>query len=287
MNSSKLKWLLIIIFLAVNIYFIYQYKTYSNAVENYTDREISATVDILKTKGVMLKKEVIPLKKNSGPVLKFEFNDALREKVAEQLMRGSFDSYVLPEGIGYTSENEKLLFYASQSFEYSSGTDASLDGKDYAKLSEEINTDGSEKYSRRLTERLFSQALTDTHKISLRIISFYSNTDEIYIKAQQLINGIPIDTSEVEALYCNSDFVHIRGNIFFSTDINSLEADSLDVINVLFNIPKSDFEIVKIEELYFPVTTDIGSVYLTPSYKLTYENGDYHVWDSTSCIQRY
>ena len=287
MNSSKLKWLLIIIFLTVNIYFLHQYKTYSNAVENYTDKEISTTVDILKDKGVLLNENVIPTKKTSEPVLKFEFDETWREKVAGQLMHGSFNSYVLPDGIGYNGETEKLLFYGSHLFEYTVESPVSLDSKDYFTLSDTSGIDEGEKYSRKLTERLFPQALTDTHKISLRLLSFFSDEKEVYIKAQQVINGIPIDQSEVEAVYCESAFVHIRGNIFFSTDINSLEADSLDVINVLFNIDESNSEITKIEELYYPVTTDTGSVYLTPSYKLTYNDGSVHLWDGTSCVQRY
>lgn len=287
MNSSKLKWLLIIFFLSVNIFFVFQYKSYSDALNNYTDKEISTAVEILNRSKTPIKKEAVPLNKTVEDVLKLEYSDEYTKEIAEYIMLDDFASYVLPEGISYSNENENLIFRNGTEFEYSV-KDAKDNYSDlYEKLEENPSGNGIRKHLRKLSDRLFRQGVTDSFKITLSPISSYQNGDTVIIRACQIINSYTIDKSEITAVFVDDKIVAISGKTFYSNDISKLDADSLDPINALFNVSGIPDEIVLIEKIYFPVTTDGGVLYLTPSYKLTCKNGEHHVWDATSSVQRY
>ncbi len=287
MNSSKLKWLLIIIFLAVNVFFIFEYKSYSDSLNNYTDKEISTAVEILNRAGTPIKKEAIPVNKTVEDVLKLEYSEEYTEEIAEYIISDDFASYVLPDGISYSNENESLIFRNGTEFEYTLKTTEYNYSDLLENLEENPSGNGIKKYLRKLSDRLFKQAVTDSFKITLSPVSSYQNEDKVIIKTKQLINSYTIDQSEIIAVFIEGEIVSIKGKMFYSNDISKLSADSLDPINVLFKVSGITDEITFIEKIYFPVTTDNGALYLTPSYMLTCKNGEQHVWDATSSVQRY
>lgn len=287
MNSSKLKWLLITIFLAVNLFFVFQYKSYSDSLNNYTDKEIKTAVEILNRSGTPIKKEAVPVNKTVEDVLKFEYSEEYTEEIASHIMLDDFASYVLPEGISYSNEKEKILFQNGTEFEYTLKSDKDDYSDLYEKLEDNPMGNGIKKYLRKLSDRLFRQAVTDSFKITLSPVSSYQIGDTVVIKTKQVINSYTIDQSEITAVFVADEIVSIEGEMFYSNNISKLSADSLDPINLLFNISGITDEIVFVEKIYFPVTTDAGALYLTPSYKLTCKNGEHHVWDATSSVQRY
>ena len=286
MNSSKLKWFLIFIFLAANVYFLFQYNAYSTALEVYTDSEIESASKILSQNGITIDADTIPRKKTTEDVLKLIFDDSKQEDVARHIMNEKFASYVLPEGIAYTNNSESLIFYSDSTIEYTVGAEFSISRKtDIQYL--DLNDSNQKFSSKKLTSKIFTQNFTDSYKMSFKILDAYTSDGKTYVTAIQQINGISIDQGEVTAVFTEDNVTYIKGKIYFSQNISQYSADSLDVINVLFNIESGKSKIAKIEEIYFPVTTDNGSVYLTPSYKLSYSNGEKHLWDATSCVQRY
>lgn len=287
MNSSKLKWLLIIIFLAVNVFFVFQYNSYSNSLSNYTDREIKTAVEILNRSGTPIKKEAVPKDKTVEDVLKFEYSEEHTEKLADHIMSENFASYVLPDGINYSNDFETLIFRDEMEFEYTvKNSDNSYVGF-LDDLNENPAGDGINKYIRKLSDKLFRQTVTDSFRISLKPVASFEKGDTVIIKVQQVINSYPIDQSEIIAVFISDKIVNIQGKLFYSSEISKLSADSLDPINVLFSVTGITDEIISIEKIYFPVTTDSGALYLAPSYMLTCKNGLKQVWDATSSVQRY
>ncbi len=287
MNSSKLKWFLIVLFLAANVFFFIQYYNYSELLNNYTDKELDTAVEILNGRGVKIDRSVIPLTKTVAPVLKLEYSDDSTEEIAKHVMNGSFASYMLPSGVSYTNDSETLIFYDSHSFEYTV-TNASIPNEEIIeRLKSEKPSDKMRSYVKALLGKLFYQPLTAQHKITFKLLSSLEIESTVLIRVQQEINGTPIDRSEIIACFENDRLQFIKGNIFTSDETSSLNTDSLDIINLLFKIDANNNEIVMVDEVYYPVTTDNGSLYLTPSYMLTYGNGDVHVWDATSSSQRY
>lgn len=287
MNSSRLKWLLIIIFLAVNVFFVFQYRSYLNSLSNYTDKEINTAVKILNESGTPIKKDAIPIDKTIEDVLKFEYSDEHTEKLAEHIMSEDFASYVLPDGINYSNDSETLIFRNETEFEYSVKTSDNRYTAYFDNLNENPNGEGIKKYIRKLSDKLFRQAVTDSFKITLKPVASLTKDETVIIKVQQVINSYPIDQSEIIAVFVSDKIVNIKGKLFYSSEISKLSADSLDHINVLFNVTGITDEIIEIEKIYFPVTTDSGTLYLTPSYMLTCKNGLKQVWDATSSVQRY
>ena len=168
MNSSKLKWLLIIIFLAVNVFFVFQYRSYSNSLSNYTDKEINTAVEILNESGTPIKKDAVPIDKTVEDVLKFEYSDEYTEKLAEYIMSEDFASYVLPDGINYSNDSETLIFRNETEFEYSVKTSDNSYTAYFDDLNENPNGEGIKKYIRKLSDKLFRQTVTDSFKITLK-----------------------------------------------------------------------------------------------------------------------
>ena len=287
MNSSKLKWLLITFFLAVNVFFFFQYKSYSSSLNYYTDEEIETAVKILNTHGTPIKKEAVPTNKTIADTLKLEYSEEHTEKIAEHILENSFVSYVLPDGINYSSDKEVLILRNGTEFEYTYQNTQTDYSQLIEKLKDNTNGHGIKKYITKLSEKLFRQSVTDSFKIKLSPIASYQNDNTTVIKVKQIINDYPIDQSEIIAIFVSGKIVRIEGKIFYSNDISRLSADSLDPINVLFNVSGISDEIISVEKIYFPVTTDSGALYLTPSYMLTCKNKEHHVWDATSSVQRY
>ncbi len=282
MNSSKLKWLLIIIFLAANIFFLHQYVTYSTDINNYTDREIVLASEILAESGSPISRSIIPKNKTTENVLKLEFSEQFHDVFAERVLFSDFASYVLPEGIAYSNDNETLLFTGEHSFIYSASKNV-----DPQKTIERLVLGASDTSSNTKLVKKLSDKLGISKNVSLSLISSYEKDGYAYIIAKESINGFTIDSATVTALFFNDSIIHIDGTVFIPNKVSEFSSDALDVINLLFSIETQNSEIVDIEELYYPVTTDNGAVYLTPSFKITYANGSVHLWDSTSCIQRY
>lgn len=277
MNSSKLKWLLIIIFLAANIFFLHQYVTYSTDINNYTDKEIELASEILS-----VPKNIIPKKKTTENVLKLEFDENFHDTIAQNIIKSNFASYVLPEGISYAGDTESLLFTNEHTFVYTASSDTNT-----SEIIESVILKGkphsdSEKLVKKLSRRI---GIPDSVKLS--VISSFEKNGYVYISVKESISSFVIDTAVINALFYKDDIIYISGTVFVPDNVSEFSSDALDVINLLFNIDVEGSEIEKIEELYYPVTTDNGAVYLTPSFRITSKNSEIHLWDSTSCVQRY
>jgi len=281
-NSSKLKWFLIIIFLAANIFFIAQYKTYSTDVSNYTPREIELASEILSKGDSPVKADIIPKKKTTENVLRLEFDEHFHDDIAHSILSSDFASYVLPEGIAYTKGGETLLFTDEHTFVYTAFSD-----KDIQKTVESVIMSGKTSANSSKLLNSLTKKINLPSSVTLSLVSAREKSGYTYITANERVNGFTIDRAVVNALFHNGDIVYIDGTVFLPDKVSSFSSDALDIINLLFNIDTQGSEIMNIEELYYPVTTDGATVYLTPSFKITYKNGEVHLWDSTSAVQRY
>ena len=282
MNSSKLKWLLIIIFLAANVFFLHQYATYSTDINNYTDREIELASQILSEGDSPVSPDVIPKNKTTQKVLKLEFSDQFHDTVAKRMLSSDFASYVLPEGIAYTNDNETLLFTDEHTFVYTASQNT-----DARKIIERLILDSSDTPNSSGLLKKLSKKLGTPDNVSLSLISSYEKDGYVYIRVKESINGFSIDSATLGALFLNGNVIHIEGTVFLPNSVSKFTSDALDIINLLFSIESQGSQITNIEELYYPVMTDNGAVYLTPSFRITYADQSVHLWDSTSCIQRY
>ncbi len=287
MNSSRLKWLLIIMFLAVNLFFLHEYKAYSESTGYYTEKELTSAVEVLSRHNTPIKASAIPKEKKTIPVLKLELDDNYREKAAKALMNASYTAFALPEGTGYSNSDETLMFFEGRRFKYAQVGFDGVDKEIEKKLDRVTDAKECEKYVSRLFEAFFPSAITDTQRMSLTLLGSYKKDEYVYVRVSQLIDGVEIDGNEVVAVYKENELVGAEGTLFFSTPISEFDSDMLDAINVLFKTQKTDNEIVLVDLMYFPVSTETGSFYLTPSYRLVHQNGDVHVWDATSGVQRY
>lgn len=286
MNSSKLKWILILLFLSVNLFFLYEYLTYSNVIESYTQNEIENAVQVLEKNNTPVEISAVPESKTTLPVLKLELDDAYREKAAKALMSSSFAQFALPDGTGYSNDKESLTFFEGASFRYSNSGFENYD-ENILENANGIESPSHEKLIKSLSEKLFSSSITVQNTLSLKLIKSCEKNNLIYLKAYQTVNGTEIDKNFIDFVFQKDTLVFAQGEMFFLTDISEFSADTLDVINVLFKTKKEEDTIIEINNLYFPVVTENSSFYLTPSYRFIHESGKVQVRDATSGVQRY
>lgn len=278
---------MIVFFFAVNIFFLTEYKSYYEAINFYSEEEIENAVKVLNENNSPVKSSAIPRKKISLNVLKLNINEEYMNKAAKAVMKSQNTSFALPNGTGYSNDDETLIFFEGCTFEYSYKTTTAPNGDFFKDCEKNVSSDNAQRYIDMLRENFFTSAITDSNKISFNGISYREKDGLSYLKAYQTINDIRIDKNEIVAIFNGKTLMYLAGNMFFSTQTSQYKAETLDPINVLFNTKKGDEAITEIETIYFPVITESGSFYLTPSYKFVRENGKYDVWDATSGIQRY
>lgn len=284
MNSSKLKLLLIVMFLAINIFFVYQYKTYSDSDKLYSDSEMELAVKILAERGVVTDIGTLPEEKTVPSVLKLAISDTVYEKTAKSIMTSSFARYVIPNGVGYTNERETLSFYDEGTFEYALDGRSDFEERILEKLRENPPEKSAAKYAEKLSDKLF--AGQSNGDFSLEATGSFTDSDGIlYIGFVQKINSVQIDKAEITVALKDGSLIRAEGTLFFAGTVTQLKANSLDALNFLFTL--SDCEIKKIELIYYPVKAENGDVYMAPSYKITFADGEESVYDATSCTQRY
>ena len=286
MNSSKLKWVLIVIFLAVNLFLFLRYKDFYNSTKFYNENEILTAANILNADNKKIKADVIPSKKSTASVLKGEISDDFKNTLANTFIKGDYAGFAIPNGTGYSSDRETLAFYKDNYFEYSLLDADEITENILSKFRDNYFSDSAMKLVNKLSEKIFPNSISTSHKMSLDIISSFEHGKYTYIKSHQLIDNTAVDGSEIICVFDGKSLVKLQGYVFFSEKIIELSADSLDIINVLLRIPEYPGEIKKIEEVYYPVASEDSSIYFTPSYKTHYSDSSFNVWDSTSCVKR-
>lgn len=287
MKSSSLKILLALLFLLVSAFFIFKISELYASKNIFTDAEISEAVNVINSKGVKIKKDAVIKKKNVPNVIKLEFNSLASEGIAKRLMREEYGSFTIPDGFSYTNDTESLSFSNSYDLEYIY-LPANVTEETIMNALESANeqSEKAEKAVKKLSDTFFKNINSDPYKVSLKLKKSVTKNSITYLEAVQSVDDYEIEGAGVVVALSLDKPVYISGRLFFAEIYTDYETDAFDSINILFEIEKSDVEISSMELIYATVFDKKSSVYLTPSYRLTYADKTVKIYDATSASKR-
>lgn len=287
MNSRKLKLVIIFIFLFVNLFFLFQLKSLMDAKNFFNETEISEAVEVLGTKGVKINAQTVMREKIVPETVKLDFTLPSVEAIAKELMREEYGSFKIPDGQRFANDKESFSAFYDFSFEYQLF--------DYGFTSDAVSDllNGTESYNekqikkiKKQFQKLFKEISSDSHQLTVQVNKYAEKDGLTFVHATEYIDGYEIDGGDFFAVVDDGAIVFLSGTLYFSNQTSSYTADSLDSINILFEIEETDSVIEKMELIYFPVSDKNNSYYLTPAYRFTYDSGKAELYDATSGVRR-
>lgn len=287
MDSSRLKLVLILLFLSVNIFFLCKIIDITIAKNTFTHEEITKAVELVSTKGVNISAENVLKKKNSPKTLKLEWDIPSINKIVKQITDSKYGSFTIPDGHTFTGDTEIFSAYYDYSFEYTcqSNTDTEESAKLILASANSKNEKKIDEYEK-LLKKLSKSIESKDFNVSVLVDKYIEHDSKDYISASQYINGCRVDGAEFMAVFNDGKLQFATGTFYFSGKVSKYVTDAHDSINILFALESSEKEIVKMERAYFPVREDNTSTYLTPSYKLFYDDQTTAFYDATSGAKR-
>ena len=287
MNSSKLKLLLIALFLCVNLFFLMRLTDLIESKKYFSNAELNDAVSVLKTKGISIDSDVIIKEKSVPTTLRLNFSSSTVEKMAKKIMHSEYGSFNIPNGNNFANDVESFTVYNDYNFLYErfdrkQNKESVLETLNDAKS---ISKDLQEELEEYLKEFL-SLASSSNAVVTVKIDKHISKNGFDYIKATECINGYEINDAVFYIVLSNNKAVFAFGKFYFSDTVAEFKSDAHDSIDILFEIDKTDFKIINMDMIYFPVYESATSYYLTPSYKFTYFDGTFSIYDATSGVKR-
>lgn len=287
MNSSRLKIALSILFLAVNLFFLHKIITITNSDNTFSDTEINEAISLVSAKGVNISPDNILKERKTPKTLKLEWDVQSIDGIVKEIVQSEYGSFKIPNGHSFTNDTEKFSIFYDYSFEYKClDTSESIQTvTDALNEGESKNSKKIKKY-RELLKKLTKKISSNDFEISIDVIRLAEKETKDYIYVSQYINGCNVDGAGFVAVFENDALIFASGTFYISGHVSKYSTNSHDSINILFRLDASESEIIKTEKYYFPVSENDSSVYLTPSYKFTYNDGSTVLLDATSGMKR-
>lgn len=287
MNSSKLKLLLIALFLCANLFFAIRLTDLIESKKYFTEDEINNAVNVLKTKGIVIDSDTVIKEKNVPVTLKLNFNNSTVEKMAKNIMHSEYGSFNIPSGNNFANDLESFTVYNDynflyERFEHLQTKDGVIDALKNAKS---IDKDLQEELTEKLHDYL-TAASSKNIKTTVKIKKHTRKDGLDYIEAQECINGYEINDALFYMVLSGNKTIFAFGKFYFSDTASEFTTEAHDSIDILFETDKTDSKIIDMSLVYFPVYESTTSYYLTPSYKFVYNDGNFSVYDATSGVKR-
>lgn len=287
MNSSKLKLILIFLFLAVDFFFLSELINLKSSKEAFAENEIVEAVEVLETKGVLIEPTNVVNKKTVPDMLKLNFETEAVEKLVKNIMREDYSSYKIPDGQNFANDVESFSIFFDYTFEYQLFS-YELDRAQITNTLKYANTADKklQKNYEKLLEKLFGKLNLDNKSLSANVKKLVTVDGLDYVEAVQCIDENEVLDATFYAVFSDKELVYIAGTFYYSDSVSAYSTDALNGINILFSLGKSDAEITDMQLVYLPVYESTSSFYLTPSYRFEYSDGSVEVYDATSGVKR-
>lgn len=280
MNSGKLKWFLILLFLAVNLFFALSIKELWESKNHFSEAEIAEAVKVLNDKGVSIDAHTVIKTKKVPETLKLTYDAASIEKLADKIMWEKHGSFKIPNGQNFANDKESFSYYYDFSFEYKYFDSGITDENVISVLNK---ADAPNEKEAKLLDSFFKELDED---ITVKILKYAEKDGMAYIEALEYIEGCEIDEAVFHAVIRDGKAVYASGKLYYTEPVSRYTSQTSDSINILFELEETDRRITKMELIYFPVSDDHSAFYLTPSYRFTYSDSETELYDATSGVKR-
>lgn len=260
MNWSKVKTILIVFFLCVDIFCLFAVMSGGNGKTALTEEEINTTVEVLSARKIKISPEIIIQKRTE--CAHFEANNAVFDyaEFAGMLMENA-------EKISdteYGNERGKLT-YSGDKFSFEA-----------ASVPENGNK-GSEKDAVRLVQGFLNKVLTNAGKedVSAKV------TDTGYeVTLRSQYDGLPLFNSEIKAEVCYGRLKTVSGSWFYPADsagrdnsVKSITSALIDCISLLGDAEETEIVSVELGYMVFEENTYHKSAVMIPVWQIKTADG--------------
>ena len=269
MNWGRVKTVLIILFLATDLFLLGIYMTSKHSSSTIPAQVIEDTVTVLANNNITISPDIIPRKSQSAPYAEAENVISDYETFAKNLL----GSDIKKTDFGFESDMGKVTFYGDR-FNYTSTADHFSFGN--ANAISDSNT---------LEELVTTNLKRYGFDLSSATISTKKQEDSFIVTIENAANSLPIFNSQVVATISKNGESSLSGIWFNKTESSGNDAELKKVTSALIDfIPElpDGSEIVKLEIGYniFDKESFHKSATLIPVWNITCKDESTYLLDA-------
>lgn len=301
MNWNKIKTIIIIFLLIINIFFIYNMYIQNRNIYYISDNVIKSACKILAADNIIIDENTIPNKKLSTNVLESVYDsDYYDNLVAKISGTESYSKRIINNGIEFNIAKNNDIYVFSDSgmlyMKYISGEFNSNDA-DIKNTFTEMNPGRLSGHSNTIKKYLVwtNESQSNVYNYDLIINKEYYDdlNDRYYIYCTQIINSQVVNECEFLVIIGDDKVLYLEGELINNYIYNSYQTTLIDQINILFmerndiidNVQneKIEYNIKSLtSEYYINWNQERDIMFLIPAWKIEYDNGNYVVRDAVS-----
>lgn len=284
MNSSKIKILLIVLLVAVNVFLLINLLVAKSANSFISGELLQSSAKALNHNGIVINSDQIPAQKFTQPVISLSYNTNIRSQSAEKFLGSIVAEYNLPDGNTYQSENAYITLFDNGSFEYGILGAEDIKTDDLKAMQK---TDKTNKQASKSFKKMFQFFVSEHSSVKLGYIETQqsASNDLTAVHAKLMLNNLDMYNGEMIALFKDDTMVYFSGRYLFDSFYDSYKMDYIDAPNALFLI-KDDFTVDDIRMIYYPVKFNDTEYFLIPSWQISSVKDQIKIFDGVTGYER-
>ena len=297
MNWGKIKTIIIVIIIFMNVFFIYNIHRQNRNIYYIDSKTINTACELLAKDNINITPETIPDKKLSVSILESVFDPAYYDIVVSKISgTENYSRRIINNGIEFNiAKNNDIYIFSETDILYMKYISNGFDG-DVEKVYTEINPNRLTGHIKTVKNYLLwkKDNQSSTAEFDLVINKGYhdSASDTYYIYFTQMIDSYLIHECEFIAVIRDNTVLYLEGQLVNNEISKSHQTTLIDQINILFKeradiVANGDeFEMLHISSLspeyYINWNQERDIMFLIPAWKIVYENGDIVMRDAVN-----
>ena len=304
MKQNLIKTFAIIILAAINLFLLISLTNHSSQIKYYDEELISATVEYMKTNGMIADDSLIPRRRESFSVFAGVYDVSLILRDTDKFFpSGGVSVYALPSGAVLLTDAEGgyARFGTNMDLKFRA---AGYDG-DFAPTSGAVTSEAA------LDERLENEIKaflspvgvnTGAGALSANVVGalYCEESGVSAVECREASDGIPMYGFTVTVYLKDGEIIGADGKWCFNPPSSKINAETQDVISILINESgrlrteykaalKEDpaalmpaYIVSGINANYYIYSDDDGNVYFVPVYVISYKDRSGSVYNTVS-----
>ena len=302
MNWKKVKTIIIVILLVVNLFFVYNiYIQYKN-IYLIDKKSINTTVELLEQNNIIISADIIPEKKLTANIYECRFDENYYKVITKIMGTENYSKNIISNGIQFISNDHGDIFefYNILNVKYYKNSDEKIDDKYIEEVKNELSGLSSllsvrpvnNNYLKLISGFLFPDSNKNNRRANKSNIEIsgmlYDDKKSRYIvSCYQTLENYKIEQCEFFVIIKNDLILYIEGMIIFDLFENDNTDQFCDQLNILF-LEKSYIDeykrnIVSEDDIYKIISfmpeyciiwyTEKNIFYLVPAWRIGYSDG--------------
>jgi|GEM_PF-7103601 Uncharacterized protein conserved in bacteria len=305
MNWGKIKTVIIILMLAVNLFFVYNIYIQHRNIYYINEKTIQAACDLLKADNIMVSADIIPDKKLSLSILESVFERDYYDTVVSKISgTENHTKRIINNGVEFNiARNNDIYIFSDTDVLYMKYISNDFGGKNLNNVNvedyTEMNSGRLQSHVKTIKDYLMwqkdGQSGVNVYDITA-VKGYYDEAgDRYFIYCVQTIDSQLVNECEFVAVIHNGIVQYLEGKLINNEIFRSHHTALIDQVNILF-MEKSDilsnhqteetagiFNITALSSQYYiNWNQERDIMFLIPAWMIMYENGDTVIRDAVN-----